>query len=135
MAAQLPVLSLFSGAGCLDLAVERCAEPFGANGARTEGPFTVAAATDYDAPNDEGLPRERRLSNAELLRLMSLPDGILVEGDGATIRRQLEDAVPVELGKAVVGALAEQLGMLSRPAELRVDLDAVLAAGLSRATA
>ncbi|HZL05331.1 MAG TPA: DNA cytosine methyltransferase, partial [Coriobacteriia bacterium] len=49
MAASLPVLSLFSGAGCLDLAVERCAEPFGANGTRTEGPFRVAVATDHDA--------------------------------------------------------------------------------------
>ena len=135
MAAQLPVLSLFSGAGCLDLAVERCAEPFGANGARTEGPFRVAAATDHDALNDEGIPRARRLSQAELLRLMSLLDDYLVKGDGATMRRQREDAVPLELGKSVGGALDEQLGVLTRPAEPRVDLDAVLAAGLSRATA
>ena len=45
---QRPVISLFSGAGCLDLAVERCAEPPGANGQRTVGPFTVAVATDYE---------------------------------------------------------------------------------------
>src|SRR5450756_2827370 len=49
MAAKLPVLSLFSGAGCLDLAVERCAEPFGCNGTRADGPFSIAVATDYDA--------------------------------------------------------------------------------------
>jgi DNA (cytosine-5)-methyltransferase 1 len=69
--------------------------------------------------NDEGIPRARRLSKAELLRLMSLPDDYLVEGDAATIRRQLGNAVPLELGKAVVGALAEQLGVLSRPSEAR----------------
>ena len=88
--------------------------------------------------NDEGIPRARRLSQAELLRLMSLPDDFLVKGDGATIRRQLGNAVPLELGKAVVGALAEQLGVLSRPAEQRDerpdDRDAVLTVGASRAT-
>ena len=84
--------------------------------------------------NDEGIPRARRLSKAELLRLMSLPDDFLVEGDGATIRRQLGNAVPLELGKAVVGALAEQLGVLGRPAEQRDDRDAVLTAGVSRSS-
>lgn len=84
--------------------------------------------------NDQGVPRARRLSKAELLRLMSLPDEFLVEGDGATIRRQLGNAVPLELGKAVVGALAEQLGVLSRPAERRDYRDAILAAGVSRST-
>lgn len=69
--------------------------------------------------NDEGISRARRLSKAELLRLMSLPEDYVVKGDGATVRRQLGNAVPLELGKAVVGALAEQLGVLSRPAEAR----------------
>jgi len=94
--------------------------------------------------NDEGIPRARRLSQAELLRLMSLPDDFLVKGDGATIRRQLGNAVPLELGKAVVGALAEQLGVLSRPTEQRDEprderpderpdeRDAVLTVGASR---
>ena len=81
--------------------------------------------------NDEGVPRARRLSEAELLRLMSLPHDFLVEGDGATIRRQLGNAVPLELGKAVVGALAEQLGVMSRSPEQRADGGAVLTAGLS----
>ena len=84
--------------------------------------------------NEQGVPRARRLSKAELLRLMSLPDEFLVEGDGATIRRQLGNAVPLELGKAVVGALAEQLGVLSRPAERRDYRDAILAAAVSRST-
>ena len=78
--------------------------------------------------NDEGILRARRLSKAELLRLMSLPDDFLVEGDGATIRRQLGNAVPLEMGKAVVRALAEQLGVLSPPAERRDDRDPILAA-------
>jgi DNA (cytosine-5)-methyltransferase 1 len=85
--------------------------------------------------NAEGISRARRLSKAELLRLMSLPDDFLVEGDSATIRRQLGNAVPLELGKTVVGALAEQLGVLSRPAERRDDRDAVLAAGVSGVSA
>ena len=81
--------------------------------------------------NDEGISRARRLSKAELLRLMSLPDDFLVEGDGTTIRRQLGNAVPLELGKAVVGALAEQLGLLSRPAQPWDDRDAAFTAGFS----
>jgi DNA (cytosine-5)-methyltransferase 1 len=84
--------------------------------------------------NGEGNLRARRLSKAELLRLMSLPDDFLVEGDGATIRRQLGNAVPLELGKAVVGALAEQLGVLRRLAEPHDDRDAVLTAAVSRST-
>jgi DNA (cytosine-5)-methyltransferase 1 len=84
--------------------------------------------------NGEGIPRARRLSKAELLRLMSLPDDFLVEGDGATIRRQLGNAVPLELGKAVVGALAEQLGVLGPPAEHQDDRAVVLTAGVSRST-
>jgi len=80
--------------------------------------------------NDEGIPRARRLSNAELRRLMSLPDDFLFEGDGATIRRQLGNAVPLELGKAVVGALAEQLGVLNRSPEHHAVRDEVLTASL-----
>lgn len=44
---QLPVISLFSGAGGLDLGVERCAEPPLVQD-ETPGPFRVAVATDYD---------------------------------------------------------------------------------------
>lgn len=84
--------------------------------------------------NDEGIPRARRLSKSELLRLMSLPDDFLVEGDGATIRRQLGNAVPLELGKAVVGALAEQLGVLGPAAGKRDNRAVVLSAGVSRTT-
>jgi len=68
--------------------------------------------------NEEGFLRARRLSKAELLRLMSLPDDFLVEGDAATVRRQLGNAVPLALGKAVVGAVAEQLGVMRRHSDL-----------------
>ena len=47
-AERLPVVSLFSGAGCLDLALEHCADDATANSAAF-GPAFVAAATDYDA--------------------------------------------------------------------------------------
>lgn len=62
--------------------------------------------------NAEGLQRARRLSKTELMKLMSLPEGFIVEGDSASVRRQLGNAVPLEMGKAVVGALARQLGLL-----------------------
>lgn len=81
--------------------------------------------------NDEGIPRARRLSKAELRRLMSLPDDFVVEGDMATIRRQLGNAVPLEMGKAVISALAQQLGVLSRSIERQEDRESVLAAAVS----
>lgn len=85
--------------------------------------------------NDDGIPRARRLRKAELLRLMSLPDSFVLQGDRATVQRQLGNAVPLELGKAVVGALAEQLGILGRPPEQQARRDAVLAAELSHSAA
>jgi DNA (cytosine-5)-methyltransferase 1 len=47
MDARLPVVSLFSGAGGLDLAVGRCAD--GPPELRSEPPLRVAVATDYDS--------------------------------------------------------------------------------------
>lgn len=49
MDARLPVVSLFSGAGGLDLAAERCAEdrPGSANLSHLRS-LRVAVATDYD---------------------------------------------------------------------------------------
>src|SRR5271154_1478450 len=44
---ELPVVSLFSGAGGLDLAVERCADPPLASKG-TPSPVGVAVATDYE---------------------------------------------------------------------------------------
>src|SRR5690349_3170040 len=43
---RLPVVSLFSGAGGLDLAVERCAD--GLDTHRHRPPLHVRVATDYD---------------------------------------------------------------------------------------
>jgi DNA (cytosine-5)-methyltransferase 1 len=50
--ARLPVVSLFSGAGGLDLAAERCAESSAAptNPSGTPRPLRIAVATDYDSP-------------------------------------------------------------------------------------
>lgn len=74
------------------------------------GPFhweniRTAAATD----------RARRLRVNEMLRLMSFPDDFKIAGSRADVQRQLGNAVPLELGKAVMHALMEQLGYL-RPA-------------------
>lgn len=61
-------------------------------------------------PNEQGEMRARRLRVPELLRLMTFPDDFHVVGSRADIQRQLGNAVPVELGKAVVRALMLQLG-------------------------
>lgn len=52
MDARLPVISLFSGAGGLDLAAMCCAEgsPVSADPRSTPGLLRVAVATDYDSP-------------------------------------------------------------------------------------
>lgn len=65
--------------------------------------------------NEEGKLRARRLRRAELLRLMSLPPTFILKGDRATVQRQLGNAVPQQLGKAVMRALADQLGLLDQP--------------------
>lgn len=64
---------------------------------------------------DDGAKRARRLRSNEILRLMSFPDDFKIVGTRADIQRQLGNAVPVELGKAVVRALMEQLGYIREP--------------------
>ena len=59
-----------------------------------------------------GVPRARRLRVNEMLRLMSFPDDFRISGSRADVQRQLGNAVPLELGKAVVRALISQLGYL-----------------------
>ena len=54
--------------------------------------------------------RARRLRVSEILRLMSFPDDFKVPDSRADVQRQLGNAVPLELGKAVVRALLSQLG-------------------------
>jgi DNA (cytosine-5)-methyltransferase 1 len=66
--------------------------------------------------NCGGVQRARRLRVPELKRLMSLPESFIVEGDRSTVQRQLGNAVPLELGKAVMGTLARQLGLLAHQA-------------------
>jgi DNA (cytosine-5)-methyltransferase 1 len=62
--------------------------------------------------NAEGALRARRLRVPELLRLMTFPDNFRVVGTRADIQRQLGNAVPLELGKAVLRALTLQLGYI-----------------------
>jgi DNA (cytosine-5)-methyltransferase 1 len=58
----------------------------------------------------DGLERARRLRVSEMLRLMSFPDDFKIGGSRADVQRQLGNAVPLGLGKAVVAALMTQLG-------------------------
>lgn len=60
--------------------------------------------------NGDGELRARRLRVPELLRLMTFPDDFRLVGTRVDIQRQLGNGVPVELGKAVLRALALQLG-------------------------
>lgn len=62
--------------------------------------------------NASGEPRARRLRIPEMLRLMTFPDGFTVIGTRAEVQRQIGNAVPLELGKAVIRALSVQLGYL-----------------------
>lgn len=59
-----------------------------------------------------GEARARRLRANEMLRLMSFPDDFRIAGSRADVQRQLGNAVPLELGKAVVRALMTQLGYI-----------------------
>lgn len=60
--------------------------------------------------NENGEMRARRLRVPELLRLMTFPDNFRLVGNRSDIQRQLGNAVPLELGKAVLRALSLQLG-------------------------
>lgn len=64
----------------------------------------------------DGVERARRLRVNEMLRLMSFPDDFKISGSRTDVQRQLGNAVPLELGKAVVGALMSQLGYVARGA-------------------
>lgn len=60
----------------------------------------------------DGGPRARRLRVPEILRLMSFPDDFEVPTGRGDVQRQLGNAVPLELGKAVARALLTQLGYI-----------------------
>lgn len=70
--------------------------------------------------NASGEQRARRLRVNEMLRLMSFPDEFQMYGSRADVQRQLGNAVPLELGKAVVRALMSQLGYLGQDSDPRV---------------
>lgn len=67
-----------------------------------------------------GEERARRLRVNEMLRLMSFPDDFKIDGTRADVQRQLGNAVPLELGKAVVRALMSQLGYVGHESTSRV---------------
>lgn len=67
---------------------------------------------------EAGEKRARRLRVPEILRLMSFPDDFKVPATRADVQRQLGNAVPLELGKAVARALLTQLGYIE-PARSR----------------
>ena len=67
----------------------------------------------------DGSERARRLRVNEMLRLMSFPDDFAIAGSRGDVQRQLGNAVPVELGKAVVRALVTQLGYLESEPDTR----------------
>lgn len=74
---------------------------------------------NVETPNG---PRARRLRVPEILALQTFPAGFVVPPvtkakDRAALQRQIGNAVPVELGKAVVRALAEQMGWIEARAE------------------
>lgn len=63
--------------------------------------------------NARGDLRARRLRVPEMLRIMTFPDDFVIVGSRADAQRQLGNAVPVDLGKVVLGALMEQLDHLA----------------------
>lgn len=71
------------------------------------GPFHWENVLD-----SSGEERARRLRVDEILRLMSFPDSFKIEGSRQDIQRQLGNAVPPEMGKAIVRALMRQMGYL-----------------------
>lgn len=94
MDARMPVVSLFSGAGGLDLAAERCGATFeGSDGGDQQGPLRIAVATDYDSlalsTLSKNMPETttvcgdiRQTSTAELLEAggLGVGDAALVIG-------------------------------------------------------
>lgn len=72
------------------------------------GPFHWENVKDVETGN----LAPRRLRLPEILRLQTFPDDFEIIGGRTSAQRQLGNAVPVELGKAVIRALGAQLGHL-----------------------
>jgi DNA (cytosine-5)-methyltransferase 1 len=87
MDTRLPVLSLFSGAGGLDLAAERCAEVLGT---QTEPemisrPLRVAVATDYDAQALATLSKNAPETTTICADIQQTPTAELMEAGGLAV--------------------------------------------------
>lgn len=65
-----------------------------------------------NVPNADGQMRARRLRHAENLALMTWREDFEFVGSARSVQKQIGNAVPVELGKAVIRSLMEQLGHL-----------------------
>jgi DNA (cytosine-5)-methyltransferase 1 len=82
--ARLPVVSLFSGAGGLDLSAERCADRTSvlnvASGTST--PLRVVVATDYDAPALATLSKNSPDTTTVCANIRETPTGQLLEAGG-----------------------------------------------------
>lgn len=64
-------------------------------------------------PQSDGTPLARRLRPDEMLRLMSFPDTFRLPQGRVEAQRQLGNAVPMELGKAVIASLLGQIGHMN----------------------
>mgnify|MGYP000073572467 CR=1 FL=1 len=81
---KLPVISLFSGAGGLDLAVEQAGSQLGSTGAtdRGEQPYSVAVGTDYAVNAMETLGLNFGQTSRIVGDIRSLPTNHLLEAGG-----------------------------------------------------
>jgi DNA (cytosine-5)-methyltransferase 1 len=90
MDARLPVVSLFSGAGGLDLAVERCRPEFGTANDKASKPLRVAVALDWESDAVETLRKnfDGPVLQDDILRVPTatiLREGGLSPGDAALV--------------------------------------------------
>ena len=86
--ARLPVVSLFSGAGGLDIAAERCAESprWRSEVSATEpNPLKVVVATDYDAPALATLSKNSPETATVCVDIRTTPTSELLEAGGLSV--------------------------------------------------
>jgi DNA (cytosine-5)-methyltransferase 1 len=86
--ARLPVVSLFSGAGGLDIAAERCAESprwRGEVAATEPNPLKVVVATDYDAPALATLSKNSPETTTVCADIRTTPTSEILEAGGLSV--------------------------------------------------
>ena len=122
MDARLPVVSLFSGAGGLDLAVERCRPELGAANDKASKPLRVAVALDWESDaqvvglEDDADPLGAKFRPLGLIQLVGLlPTDVDVSGVGTH-----EPGDQCDEGGLPTARSADQAGGLAAP-EVEVD--------------